>query len=57
MFATLTAYEAASLTTIVFLLIILAVLVTYVVVGMIRDQQKEITALKAEIAELTLDQA
>ena len=56
MFATLTAYEAASLTFIVTLLIILAVLVTYVVMGMIREQQKEITELKAEIAELILDQ-
>lgn len=56
MFATLTAYEAASLTFIVTLLIILAVLVTYVVMGMLREQQKEITALKAEIAELILDQ-
>lgn len=56
MFATLTAYEAASLTFIVTLLIILAVLVTYVVMGTIRDQRKEIESLKAEIAERILDQ-
>lgn len=56
MFATLTPHEvAAALIFIVSLLIIISVLETYIVLGEIRDQEKEIAALKAEIAELILD--